>query len=193
MKLIVGLGNPGKEYEGTRHNMGFDCLDCFADMAGAVFDRTDFKGEYGLLRSPSFSEPILLLKPLTFMNNSGEAVRLAKDYFKIDDENVLVCYDEMAIAEGEIRLRKKGSSGGHKGMQSIITHLGTECIKRIRIGIGEPVPGDAVNYVLGKPSQASRLLLDEAIQNGARAIRDYLLKGFEYAMNVYNSKTLANG
>lgn len=188
MKLFVGLGNPGREYEGTRHNMGFMCLDRFADMAGAVFDKSGFKGSYALVRNPNFSEPIILLKPETYMNNSGESVRALVDFYKIDPEDVIVVYDEMAIPEGEIRLRLAGSSGGHKGIQSIITHLGTQNIKRIRIGIGEPPHKDAVNYVLGKPSKESLPLIEEALMNGARALRDSELRDFNYAMNLYNQK-----
>lgn len=188
MKLYVGLGNPGKEYEGTRHNMGFMCLDRFADMAGGVFDKSGFKGSYGILRNPSFSEPIVLLKPETYMNNSGESVRAIVDFFKIDPADVVVVYDEMAIPEGDIRLRLGGSSGGHKGIQSIITHLGTDKIKRIRIGIGEPPHKDAVNYVLEKPSSESMKSIEEALMNGARALRDMELHDFNYAMNLYNQK-----
>lgn len=188
MKLVVGLGNPGKEYENTRHNMGFLCVDRFMDMAGGVFDKTDFKGVYGIIRNPSFGESIVVLKPTTYMNLSGESVRLLLDFYKIDPEDVLVVYDEMAIPEGQIRLRKKGSSGGHKGMQSIITNLGTDEIKRIRIGIGEPPSKDAVNFVLGKVSKESAPLVDEALHEGALAIRDILLRDFDYAMNIYNGK-----
>lgn len=188
MKLIVGLGNPGKEYEGTRHNMGFMCVDEFMDMAGGVFDKHDFKGSYGIVRNPLFKEPIVVLKPETFMNLSGESVRPLADFYKIDPDDILIVYDEMALAEGQIRLRKKGSSGGHKGIQSVINNMGTDAIKRIRIGIGEPPHKDAVNFVLGKPSKESVPLIEEALLNGARAIRDSLLKGFDYAMNLYNGK-----
>lgn len=188
MKLVVGLGNPGKEYEGTRHNMGFMCVDKFMDMAGGVFDKHDFKGTYGIVRNPAFPEPIVVLKPETYMNLSGESVRPLSDFYKIDPEDIIVVYDEMALAEGQIRLRKKGSSGGHKGIQSVIASLGTDAIKRIRIGIGEPPHKDAVNFVLGKPSKESAPLIEEALLNGARAIRDSLLKDFDYAMNFYNGK-----
>ena len=132
MKLFVGLGNPGKEYEETRHNMGFVVLDKFAESLGVSFSRSDFKGEFEIVKNPVFPEPIILCKPQTYMNNSGECVQPLAAYFKIAPEDIFVVYDEMAIPEGTIRLRPLGSSGGHKGMQSIIQRMGTEEIARIR-------------------------------------------------------------
>lgn len=188
MKLFVGLGNPGKEYEGTRHNMGFMTVDRFMDMTGGVFDKTDFKGEYGIVRNAAFKEPVIVLKPLTYMNLSGESVRPIVDFYKIDINDIVVVYDEMSIKEGELRLRKKGSSGGHNGIKNIIANLGTEEIKRIKVGIGEPMGKNPVNYVLGKPSEESEKLIDEALDDAARALRDTLLHDFDYAMNLYNGK-----
>lgn len=188
MKLFVGLGNPGKEYDGTRHNMGFMCVDRFMDMAGGVFDRTDFKGEYGVIKNPNFPEPIVVLKPHTFMNLSGESVRALVNFYKIDTDDIVVVYDEMALAPGQIRLRPKGSSGGHKGIQSIMNNLSTDAIKRLRIGIGEPLNKNAVSYVLGKPSKEDAEAIDSALTAGARALRDIAMHGFEYAMNFYNGK-----
>lgn len=188
MKLIVGLGNPGKEYEGTRHNMGFMAVDRFMDLAGAAYDRTGFKGEYGIVKNPLFIDTLLVLKPQTFMNLSGESVQAICSFYKLSPEDVLVIYDEMALKEGQIRLRESGSNAGHKGMGSIISLLGTSNIKRIRIGIGEPPNKDAVNFVLGKPSKESMPLINEAIDNAAKAIRDIYAHSFEYAMNHYNKK-----
>lgn len=192
MKLFVGLGNPGKEYEKTRHNMGFWAIDKFADMVGASFDRSGFKGVYGIVRNSIFNEPIIIGKPETFMNLSGEFIRPLADYFKIDEEDIVVCYDEMALAVGSIRLRKNGSSGGHNGMKSIIANFGNENIARIRIGIGEPPHKDAVNFVLGKPQGDELVALEEATDIAAKALRDIALHSFDYAMNAYNSTKKEN-
>ena len=183
MKLIVGLGNPGKKYEHTRHNMGFDTLDLFADLAMIDVDKESFKGLVG--RGKLFGQDILLLKPQTFMNLSGESVREIVNYFKIEIEDILVIYDDMALEPGRIRLRPSGSSGGHKGMQNIIEHLGTEDIKRIRIGIGEPTY-DTIDYVLSKPTKDEKPLIEEAINEAVEAIKTYLKNNFEIAMNKFN-------
>ena len=185
MKLIVGLGNPGKEYVGTRHNMGFMALDKFADMVSADFDRHDFKGSYTVVRHPSFPEPFILAKPETFMNLSGEFVRPLADYYRIEVEDILIVYDDMAIEEGSIRLRLSGSCGSHNGMRNIIEMFKTEEIKRLRIGIGEPTYS-GIDYVLSKPTGESLQKAEEATDLAAKAIRDYLLHDFNYAMNHYN-------
>lgn len=185
MKLVVGLGNPGIKYEGTRHNVGFDVLDLFADMCRVEFDKSDFKGSYCLVNNPSLPDKVILLKPQTFMNLSGEAVQPLMAFYKIDVDDLLVVYDDMALPPGSIRLRPSGSSGSHKGMQNIIDRLGSEKIKRVRVGIGEPPHGGA-DYVLSKPSGEEKRLLELAKQEAALAIRDYLLHGFPFAMNAHN-------
>lgn len=185
MKLVVGLGNPGIQYEGTRHNVGFDVLDLFADMCRVEFDKSGFKGSYCLVNNPSLPDKVILLKPQTFMNLSGEAVQPLMAFYKIDVDDLLVVYDDMALPPGSIRLRPSGSSGSHKGMQNIIDRLGSEKIKRIRVGIGEPPHGGA-DYVLSKPSGEEKRLLELAKQEAALAIRDYLLHGFPFAMNAHN-------
>ena len=185
MKLIVGLGNPGKEYEHTRHNMGYDALDKIADMLRADFDRHNFKGVYALVKNPSLPEPVILLKPETYMNLSGESVRAVMDYFKIPLEDVLVIYDDMDLPEGKIRLRLSGSAGSHNGMKSIIQHVGSDEFKRLRIGIGEP-QFSGVDYVLGRPSTESKEKIDAALDAAAKAVRDYLLHDFAFAMNHHN-------
>lgn len=185
MKLIVGLGNPGRQYEKTRHNMGFMVADKFAEMARADFDRSMFKGVYAIVRNPAFDEPIIILKPETLMNLSGECVQPLMHYFKIEPEDVIVIFDDMALEPGKIRLRPFGSSGGQKGMQNIIERVGTDQIKRIRVGIGEP-PSSGVDWVLGKPSGEDAEKIDEATTLAAKAVRDALLHGFTYAMNHYN-------
>ena len=183
MKLIVGLGNPGKEYALTRHNCGFRVLDAFADAASVDIDKEGFKGIYG--RFKFNGEDIILFKPLTMMNLSGTAVQEIVHYFKIDLNDLLVIYDDMAIEPGTIRLRVDGSSGGQKGMQNIIDNLGTNNIKRIRVGIGEP-QFDSIDWVLGKPSGEDKTKIDEAIDRATKAIREYLIHNFENAMSKYN-------
>lgn len=183
MKLIVGLGNPGKKYEHTRHNMGFDCIDLFSELAQIDIDKEAFKGLVG--RGQVFNEEVYLLKPQTFMNLSGESVREIVSYFKIDISDVIVIYDDLDLEPGKIRLRLSGSSGGHKGIQSIIDNLGTSDIKRIRIGIGKPVY-DTIDYVLGKPLKEEKPLIDEAIKNAVEALKEILKHNFDSAMNKFN-------
>ena len=183
MKLIVGLGNPGKKYEHTRHNMGFDVVDLFADLAYIDVSKDAFKGLVG--RGKVYDEDIYILKPQTFMNLSGESVREIVSYFKIDLKDIIVIYDDMALPVGSIRLRENGSSGGHKGMQNIIEHLSSEEIKRIRIGIGEPTY-DTVDYVLSKPSKEEQEKIDESIKRAVEALKEALKSNFEKAMSLYN-------
>ena len=183
MKLIVGLGNPGKKYEHTRHNMGFDVIDLFSELAQIDIDKESFKGLVG--RGKVFDEDVFLLKPQTFMNLSGESVREIVSYFKIKIEDIIVIYDDMALAPGRIRLRPSGSSGGHNGIQNIIDNLGTQDIKRIRIGIGEPTY-NSIDYVLSKPSKEERVLIDEAIVDATNALKDILKGNFDKAMTKYN-------
>ena len=183
MKLIVGLGNPGKKYEHTRHNIGFDVVDLFAEQAKIDIDKEAFKGLVG--RGKVFDEDIYILKPQTYMNLSGESVREIVNYFKIELDDIIVIYDDMALEPGKIRLRASGSSGGHKGMQNIIDNLNTEDIKRIRIGIGEPTH-DTIDYVLSKPLKEERPLLDEAIKQACDALKELLKENFDKAMTNFN-------
>ena len=185
MRLFVGLGNPGRQYEGTRHNMGYMAVDKFMELVHADFDRSGFKGVYGIVKNPALAEPIIVLKPETFMNLSGESVVECASFYKIDVEDIVVVYDDMAIAEGQIRLRLDGSSGGHKGIQNIIDKLGTNKIKRIRVGIGEPTY-DTIDYVLSKPLKEERPLIDEAINNAVNALKEILKENFDKAMTNYN-------
>ena len=183
MKLIVGLGNPGKKYEHTRHNMGFDVVDLFSELAQIDIDKDAFKGLVG--RGKVFDEDVYLLKPQTFMNLSGESVREIVSYFKIPKEDIIVIYDDLDLEPGKIRLRLSGSSGGHRGIQNIIEQLGTEDIKRIRIGIGKPTY-DTIDYVLGKPLKEEQVLIDEAIKKAVDALKEILKNNFDSAMNKYN-------
>ncbi len=184
MKLIVGLGNPGKKYEHTRHNMGFDVVDLFSDLSQIDVDKEVFHGLLG--RGEALDEDVMLFKPTTYMNLSGTAVREVINYFKIPLEDVIIIFDDMALNPGKIRLRPDGSSGGHKGMQNIIDNLGTENIKRIRIGIGEPMENDTIDYVLSKPLKEERELIDVAIKDAVEALKEILKSSFERAMNKFN-------
>lgn len=185
MKLVVGLGNPGKQYELTRHNMGFMAVDQFAEMCRADFNHSKFNGVYALVKDSAFPDSLIIAKPETFMNLSGDFVRPLMDYYKIEPGDLIVVYDDMALPPGKIRLRPSGSSGSHNGVRSIIANLKTESFPRIRIGIGEP-PHTGVDWVLGKPSGEEKTLIDSGVENAAKAIRDALQKGFTYAMNHYN-------
>lgn len=184
MKLIVGLGNPGKKYEATRHNMGFMAIDLLSDQAQIDVDKEVFHGLMG--RGKIFDNDVILFKPTTFMNLSGTAIQEVVHYFKIALEDIVVIYDDMALVPGTIRLRKEGSSGGHKGMQNTIDCLSTEQIKRIRIGIGEPGENDTIDFVLSKPLKDEMPLIEEAIANAVRAVKEMLKSDFDRAMNKYN-------
>jgi PTH1 family peptidyl-tRNA hydrolase len=184
MKLIVGLGNPGKKYESTRHNMGFMAVDLLSDQAQIDVDKEVFHGLMG--RGKIYDEDVILFKPTTFMNLSGNAVQEVVHYFKIAIEDIVIIYDDMALVPGVIRLRKEGSSGGHKGMQNIIDCLSTDQIKRIRIGIGEPGDNDNIDFVLSKPLKDELPLIEEAIANAVRAVKEMLKSDFDRAMNKYN-------
>ena len=183
MKLIVGLGNPGREYEMTRHNCGFRVIDAFADAAGVDIDKEKFHGVYGKFTYKD--EDVILFKPLTMMNLSGVAVQEIVHFFKIAIDDIVVIFDDMAIEPGQLRLRMNGSSGGQKGIQNIIDNLGTENIKRIRVGIGEP-KFNSIDWVLGKPSGEDAIKIDSAIERATKAIREYLIHDFQNAMSKYN-------
>lgn len=183
MKLIVGLGNPGKEYAMTRHNCGFRVIDCFADLTGIDVDKEQFHGVYGKFKFGD--EDIILFKPLTMMNLSGTAVQEIVHFFKINIDDIVVIYDDMAIEPGFLRLRPSGSSGGQKGMQNIIENLKTDQIKRIRVGIGEP-QFNSIDWVLGKPAGEDKIKIDNAIERATKAIREFLINDFSNAMSKYN-------
>lgn len=183
MFLIVGLGNPGKEYEDTRHNVGFMVVDKLAEKLGIKVDRVKFKGLFG--EGFFEGEKILLLKPMTYMNLSGQSVLDAVKFYKIPTENLVVIYDDMDLPLGRLRIRKKGSSGGHKGMESIIYHIASEGFPRIRVGIGRP-KDDVVDYVLGKFEPGEKKVIDAVIEAAAEAAVTIVQHGVEEAMNRYN-------
>lgn len=180
MKLIVGLGNPGKEYENTRHNVGFMALD---NYLGEVDFKT--KDNYAFYEKNINNEKVLFLKPMTYMNESGQAVRKVVDYYKIELEDILVIYDEMDFEVGELKIKKSGSSAGHNGIKSIIKNLGTEEFKRIRIGISKP-KGDVVDFVLGKFSKEDKEKIKKTLDIVNNIIDDYLVVDFEKLMSKYN-------
>jgi peptidyl-tRNA hydrolase, PTH1 family len=198
-QLIVGLGNPGTKYAQTRHNIGFDLLDVLAkrwqislsDSPGErLRQRKQFQGIYGE-GVGSNNTKIRLLKPQTFMNLSGQSVRATIDWFKLPPESVLVVYDDLDLPLGKIRLRLSGSAGGHNGMKSIISHLGTQNFPRVRIGIGKSIgEKDTISHVLGKFSPIETPIVSEVIYLVNDAIEMSLKQGMEKAMSLYNSKSI---
>ena len=187
--LFVGLGNPGKEYEHTRHNIGFDFIDKFADSFDEDIDKNGFHGMYTKIKY--FDKDIILFKPFTYMNNSGVAIKEIKDYFKIDINNIVIIHDDMDFNPGIIRLKESGSSAGHNGIKSIINYLGTEKFKRLRIGIGK-FQYNIIDYVLTKPSKEDQEKINAAYNNGIAALKLYLKESFEKAMSFYNKKDESN-
>lgn len=185
MKMIIGLGNPGKAYEQTRHNVGFHVIDELADRFGVSSFQQKFNGLYATVHRPEGK--VLLVKPQTYMNLSGECVRPLADYFDIPVEELLVLYDDLDLMPGKLRLRQKGSAGGHNGMKSLIAHLGTTDFNRIRIGIGRPVGGMKVSdYVLAPFQTEEQPLIKETVQKSADACEAWLSKPFLEVMNNFN-------
>ncbi|MBG0964239.1 aminoacyl-tRNA hydrolase [Bacillus sp. SRB1LM] len=186
MKLIVGLGNPGREYELTRHNIGFMAIDELAKRWNISLNEQKFKGVFGA----GFvnGEKVILLKPLTYMNLSGESIRPLMDYYKIDVEDFVVLYDDLDIPVGKLRLRMKGSAGGHNGVKSTISHLGTQEFQRIRMGIDRPKNGmKVVDYVLGRFTSEEIPDVNHSIEKAADACEEWLNKPFLQIMNTFNS------
>ena len=186
MRLIVGLGNPGKEYEKTRHNVGFMSLDYYAKSNSLSFNKNKFSGEYSEFTKNG--EKVILLKPGKYMNLSGEVVRDYVNFFKIPIENILVICDDLDTPVGTFRLRYKGSSGGHNGLKNIEQNIGTSIYKRIKIGISNNKLIDTKDYVLGKFSNEECAKLNEVIENIPYIIDDYLINDFEKVMSKYNGK-----
>ncbi len=180
MKLIVGLGNPGKEYDKTRHNIGFMALDSY--LGNVKFKTND---NYSLYEKIINNEKVLFLKPLTFMNESGVAVRKVMDYYKINMEDVLIIYDDMDFEVGHFKIKKTGSSAGHNGIKSIIKHLGTEDFKRVRIGISKP-DNSTIEFVLGKFSYEDSNKINEVLKIVNNVIEDFVMLDFNQLMNKYN-------
>ena len=186
MKLYVGLGNPGKKYERTRHNVGFCVLDAFARKTGLQFDEEKFKGLYGKVRIGN--ETVMCLKPQTYMNLSGEAVQAISSYFHIEPEDIVVIYDDMDLPLGKLRLRKSGSGGNHNGIKNIVQMMNTRNIKRIRVGVDKNPLYDQKDYVLSSFSEEEQKVMNDAFEKAADALIDFATHDFEYLMNHYNTK-----
>lgn len=185
MKLFIGLGNPGKQYEKTRHNIGFEVIDELAKHWNIPLDQAKFQGLYGM--GMVQGEKVYLLKPMTYMNLSGQSIRALIDYFQIDIEDIVVIYDDLDIPVGRIRLRQKGSAGGHNGIKSTIAHLGTQDFDRIRIGIDRPVKGaNIADYVLGKFSKEDQENLVPVVKRCVEACEKRIGMPFLQVMNDYN-------
>lgn len=183
MFLIVGLGNPGKEYEDTRHNIGFKVVDNIAKEYNIQINRQKFKGIYG--EGFINGEKVILLKPTTYMNLSGESVREVVNFYNIENDEILIIYDDISLDVGKLRIREKGSAGGHNGIKSIIAHLGSEVFSRIKIGVGQP-NSDLVKHVLGKFSKEEMVTLDESIEAATNATAEIIKNDVKTAMNQFN-------
>jgi len=183
MKVIVGLGNPGPRYRDTRHNVGFRTLEELASRHPIVRQESRFDAIIAHLQVNH--EKVFLVKPLTFMNLSGKAVRALVSYYKIDLQDIIVIYDDMDLPVGSVRIRPAGGTGGHRGMSSLVESLGSQNFSRIRIGIGRP-PDEAIDWVLGRFSPQEKPLIQEAILRAADAAEYWLVHGIDKTMNEYN-------
>ena len=184
--LVAGLGNPGRQYEGSRHNAGFMTLDYLAEQAGGRVDRIKFKGLCG--DAVIGGKRALLLKPSTFMNLSGQSVLEAMRFYKLPPERAIIVFDDISLAPGHLRIRRKGSDGGHNGMKNILYLSGKDTFPRIKMGVGaKPEGWDLADWVLSSFSQQERAALDEAIRNAADAVALMVAGSIDEAMNRYNS------
>ena len=185
MKIIAGLGNPGAEYAHTKHNVGFMLVDVLAEKLGAASWKEDFFSALTEVRIGG--EKVFLVKPLTYMNNSGEALGPMLSYYKLDVDDLVVVHDDMDIPAGMVRIRKKGSSGGHNGIKSIIAHVGSEDFARVRIGIGRPPAGwTVIHHVLAPFSTEDAPKIRAAIDYLLPAVESIVTDGVDFAMNRYN-------
>ncbi|QDW73782.1 aminoacyl-tRNA hydrolase [Lachnospiraceae bacterium KGMB03038] len=188
MFIIAGLGNPTLKYEGTRHNAGFDVIDVLADKYNISVDGRKARAYIG--KGIIGGSKVILAKPQTYMNLSGESIRGLVDYYKIDaEQQLLVIYDDISLAPGQLRIRKKGSAGGHNGIKNIIAHLGTQIFPRIKMGVGEkPKEFDLADYVLSRFSKEERAQMEEGYEKAVNAVEMILQGEIEAAMNEYNRK-----
>lgn len=187
MKIIAGLGNPGSEYEKTKHNVGFMFVDALAEKLGVTDWKDKFDAKIGETRIGV--EKVLLVKPQTYMNESGQAIGPLMNFYKLDAEDLIVVHDDMDIPAGTIRIRKKGSAGGHNGIKSVLAHVGDEHFARVRIGIGRPLPGwTVVNHVLAPFVPEDVPKIDEAIKYLVPAVECIVTDEVDKAMNQYNPK-----
>lgn len=188
MYVIVGLGNPGREYTGTRHNIGFAVIDALAEQEGIGVLEKKHKAIVG--RGYIGGQKVILAKPQTYMNLSGESVRELMDYYKVDEtEELIVISDDISLEPGQLRIRKKGSAGGHNGLKNIIQHLGHDQFQRLKMGVGEKPRGyDLADYVLGHFTGEEKEVMEKAAGEAADAIRMIISEGADAAMNQYNKK-----
>ena len=188
MYIIAGLGNPTAQYQGTRHNVGFEVIDKLADRYNISVEGRKSRALVG--KGIIEGQKVLLVKPQTFMNLSGESIRGLVDYYKIDPETeLLVVYDDISLDVGQLRIRKKGSAGGHNGIKNIIAQLDTQVFARIKVGVGEKPKGyDLADYVLGHFSKAEREMMEDGYENALEAIKLFLSDEIDQAMNLYNRK-----
>lgn len=188
MYIIVGLGNPTREYQNTRHNIGFDIIDKLADTYS--IDVLEKKHKALIGKGIIEGEKVILAKPQTFMNLSGESVRALADHYKIDEkQELIVIYDDISLDVGQLRIRKRGSAGGHNGIKSILSHLGHDVFPRIKVGVGDKPSGyDLVDYVLGHFSPDEKKIMEEAAINAIGAVREITAGQIDQAMNRYNKK-----
>ena len=184
--LVVGLGNPGQKYANTRHNMGFLTVDLLAEKAGVKLNKVKFKSAYNIL--PFAGCKCLVMKPQTYMNLSGEAVREAVQFYKIPADHVLVIYDDVSLPVGKLRVRPTGSAGGHNGIKNIIANLGTQDFPRVKIGTGAPAGGgaDMIDWVIGEPSKAEKKVLLESFERAIDAAACIIQNGCQKGMNDFN-------
>lgn len=187
MYIIVGLGNPSKEYDNTRHNIGFAAIDALADKYNIAVNEVKHKAMLG--KGVIEGAKVILVKPLTYMNLSGEAVRAIVDYYKIDEESeLIVIYDDISLDVGQLRIRKKGSAGGHNGIKNIILHTGGQKFPRVRVGVGEkPADYDLADYVLGHFSKEENVEIEDRLKTACDAIVCIMNEDCAAAMNKYNA------
>lgn len=189
MYLIAGLGNPGKDYKGTRHNVGFDTIDLLSEKHGINLNKAKFNSLYG--DGIIEGKRVFLMKPTTYMNNSGIAIREFLDFYKLDIDSLIVIVDDIDIDFGTIRIKKKGSAGSHNGLKSIIYHLIDDNFIRIKIGIGSKHEGeDLANFVLSRFSKEDRITIDKSVNYAADSVAMILRDGVDDAMNIYNRRDL---
>jgi PTH1 family peptidyl-tRNA hydrolase len=189
--IVLGLGNPGAEYAHTRHNIGFDVIGILASRHHIRLNFRRDHARYGL--GMIADVPVLLAKPMTYMNRSGEAARALLQRYPIDTSHLLVVVDDVALPLGRIRIRPSGSDGGHNGLESIIQCLGTQAFPRVRVGIGSPPPGQMVEYVLSRFSPQEQPIIDEALQRAADAVEAIIAEGVQAAMNRFNAQNTVAG
>lgn len=187
MYIIIGLGNPGRKYIGTRHNIGFDAVTRIADDYNISLNIKKHKAIIGT----GFieGEKVVLAQPQTYMNLSGESVRALVDYYKVDTEDIIVIYDDIDLDIGQLRIRRRGSAGGHNGIKDIIKHLGTQEFPRIKIGVGsKPKEWDLADYILSKFNDEENVIIRDALKQASDGVRTMITSGIGEAMNIYNKK-----